>query len=87
MVDLPSEGRTCSKDLCERRSGFTARSKPLLARDDKSSEATCERQSKKVLTHIEVGGKVKLTNVRFRDDIPPEYVCQRIVCRSARRVR
>src|SRR5213083_1448113 len=36
--------------------------------------------------YIEVGGRVKLTNVRFRDDSHLMNVCQRIVSQVGRRV-
>jgi pilus assembly protein CpaF len=55
---------------------------PLLARDDISDIMVngCER------TFIEVGGKVQLTSVRFRDNQQLMNICQRIVSQVGRRV-
>ncbi|MDR3494264.1 MAG: ATPase, T2SS/T4P/T4SS family [Ancalomicrobiaceae bacterium] len=55
---------------------------PLLARDDISDIMVngCDR------TFIEVGGKVQLTSVRFRDNQQLMNICQRIVSQVGRRV-
>ena len=55
---------------------------PLLARDDIADIMVNGSQK----CYIEVGGRVKLTNVRFRDDAHLMNVCQRIVSQVGRRV-
>jgi pilus assembly protein CpaF len=55
---------------------------PLLARDDIADIMVngCDK------TYIEVGGKVQLTNIRFRDNQQLMNICQRIVSQVGRRV-
>ncbi len=55
---------------------------PLLARDD-IADIMVNGADK---TYIEVGGKVQLTNVRFRDNQQLMNICQRIVSQVGRRV-
>src|SRR5690606_40001091 len=55
---------------------------PLLARDDIADIMINGSQR----CYIEVNGRVKLTNVRFRDDAHLMNVCQRIVSQVGRRV-
>jgi pilus assembly protein CpaF len=55
---------------------------PLLARDDIADIMVNGSQK----CYIEVAGKVKLTNVRFRDEAHLMNVCQRIVSQVGRRV-
>jgi pilus assembly protein CpaF len=55
---------------------------PLLARDEISDIMVngCDK------TYIEVGGKVQLTGIRFRDNQQLMNICQRIVSQVGRRV-
>ncbi len=55
---------------------------PLLARDD-IADIMVNGASR---VFIEVGGKVQLTNVRFRDNAQLMNICQRIVSQVGRRV-
>ncbi|MDO9223972.1 MAG: CpaF family protein, partial [Caulobacter sp.] len=55
---------------------------PLLARDDIADVMV--NGANRVF--IEVGGKVQLTNVRFRDNAQLMNICQRIVSQVGRRV-
>src|SRR6202167_3690179 len=67
-------------DICNDVLGFGPL-EPLLARDDiadimVNGPAKC---------FIEVGGKIQLTNVRFRDNAQLMNICQRIVSQVGRR--
>lgn len=55
---------------------------PLLARDDIADVMVNGADR----TFIEVGGKIQLTNVRFRDNQQLMNICQRIVSQVGRRV-
>ena len=55
---------------------------PLLNRDD-IADIMCNGSNR---VFIEVGGKVQLTNVRFRDNSQLMNICQRIVSQVGRRV-
>lgn len=69
------------EDICNDVLGYGPL-EPLLARDDIADIMVNGSQR----CYIEVGGKVKLTNVRFRDDSHLMNVCQRIVSQVGRRV-
>jgi pilus assembly protein CpaF len=69
------------EDICNDVLGYGPL-EPLLARDDISDIMVNGAQR----CYIEVGGKVRLTNVRFRDDSHLMNVCQRIVSQVGRRV-
>ena len=69
------------EDICNDVLGYGPL-EPLLARDDiadimVNGPAKC---------FIEVGGKIQLTNVRFRDNAQLMNICQRIVSQVGRRV-
>jgi pilus assembly protein CpaF len=55
---------------------------PLIARDD-IADIMVNGYEK---TYIEVGGKIQLTNIRFRDNAQLLNICQRIVSQVGRRV-
>ncbi len=55
---------------------------PLLARDDIADIMV----NGAFRTFIEVGGKIQLTNIRFRDNAQLMNICQRIVSQVGRRV-
>src|SRR6202000_3077660 len=55
---------------------------PLLARDDIADIMV----NGAMRTFIEVGGKIQLTNIRFRDNAQLMNICQRIVSQVGRRV-
>jgi len=76
-----SEQEDLLEDICNDVLGYGPL-EPLLARDDISDIMVNGSQK----CYIEVGGKVKLTNVRFRDDAHLMNVCQRIVSQVGRRV-
>ncbi|HEY4199254.1 MAG TPA: CpaF family protein [Devosiaceae bacterium] len=76
-----SEQEDLLEDICNDVLGYGPL-EPLLARDDISDIMVNGSQK----CYIEVGGKVKLTNVRFRDDSHLMNVCQRIVSQVGRRV-
>jgi pilus assembly protein CpaF len=76
-----SEQEDLLEDICNDVLGYGPL-EPLLARDDISDIMVNGSQK----CYIEVSGKVKLTNVRFRDDSHLMNVCQRIVSQVGRRV-
>ncbi|WP_375450136.1 CpaF family protein [uncultured Devosia sp.] len=76
-----SEQEDLLEDICNDVLGYGPL-EPLLARDDISDIMVNGSQK----CYIEVAGRVKLTNVRFRDDAHLMNVCQRIVSQVGRRV-
>jgi pilus assembly protein CpaF len=68
-------------DICNDVLGYGPL-EPLLARDDIADIMVNGAK----LTFIEVGGKIQLTNVRFRDNAQLMNICQRIVSQVGRRV-
>jgi pilus assembly protein CpaF len=68
-------------DICNDVLGFGPL-EPLLARDDIADIMVNGPHR----TFIEVGGKIQLTNVRFRDQSQLMNICQRIVSQVGRRV-
>ena len=68
-------------DICNDVLGYGPL-EPLLARDD-IADIMVNGASR---VFIEVGGKVQLTNVRFRDNAQLLNICQRIVSQVGRRV-
>ena len=76
-----SEQEDLLDDICNDVLGYGPL-EPLLARDD-IADIMVNGPSK---TFIEVGGKIQLTNVRFRDNAQLMNICQRIVSQVGRRV-
>ena len=68
-------------DICNDVLGYGPL-EPLLARDD-IADVMVNGANR---TYIEVGGKIQLTNVRFRDNQQLMNICQRIVSQVGRRV-
>src|ERR1700723_1270385 len=68
-------------DICNDVLGFGP-PEPLLARDDIADIMV----NGPTRCFIEVGGKIQLTNVRFRDSAQLMNICQRIVSQVGRRV-
>jgi pilus assembly protein CpaF len=68
-------------DICNDVLGYGPL-EPLLARDDIADIMV----NGSVKTYIEVGGKIQLTNIRFRDNAQLMNICQRIVSQVGRRV-
>ena len=68
-------------DICNDVLGFGPL-EPLLARDDIADIMV----NGATRTFIEVGGKIQLTNIRFRDNLQLMNICQRIVSQVGRRV-
>ena len=68
-------------DICNDVLGYGPL-EPLLARDDIADIMV----NGAVRVFIEVGGKVQLTNIRFRDNAQLMNICQRIVSQVGRRV-
>jgi pilus assembly protein CpaF len=68
-------------DICNDVLGYGPL-EPLLARDD-IADIMVNGASQ---TFIEVGGKIQITNVRFRDNAQLMNICQRIVSQVGRRV-
>jgi pilus assembly protein CpaF len=68
-------------DICNDVLGFGPL-EPLLARDEIADIMV----NGPTRTFIEVGGKIQLTNVRFRDNAQLMNICQRIVSQVGRRV-
>jgi len=76
-----SEQEDLLDDICNDVLGYGPL-EPLLARDDIADIMINGSQK----CYIEVNGRVKKTNVRFRDDAHLMNVCQRIVSEVGRRV-
>lgn len=76
-----SEQEALLQDICNDVLGYGPL-EPLLARDD-ISDIMVNGSSR---VFIEVGGKIQLTNVRFRDNAQLMNICQRIVSQVGRRV-
>ncbi len=76
-----SEQEALLQDICNDVLGYGPL-EPLLARDDIADIMVNGADR----TFIEVGGKVELTNVRFRDNSQLMNICQRIVSQVGRRV-
>ena len=76
-----SEQESLLQDICNDVLGYGPL-EPLLARDDIADIMV--NGANRVF--IEVGGKIQLTNVRFRDNAQLMNICQRIVSQVGRRV-
>ena len=76
-----SEQEDLLEDICNDVLGYGPL-EPLLNRDD-IADIKVNGASR---TFIEVGGKIQLTNVRFRDNAQLMNICQRIVSQVGRRV-
>ncbi|MEQ1930396.1 MAG: CpaF family protein [Parvularculaceae bacterium] len=76
-----AEQEALLQDICNDVLGYGPL-EPLLARDD-ISDIMVNGASR---VFIEVGGKIQLTNVRFRDNSQLMNICQRIVSQIGRRV-
>ncbi|MFN0024101.1 MAG: CpaF family protein [Parvularculaceae bacterium] len=76
-----AEQESLLQDICNDVLGYGPL-EPLLARDD-ISDIMVNGASR---VFIEVGGKIQLTNVRFRDNSQLMNICQRIVSQVGRRV-
>jgi pilus assembly protein CpaF len=68
-------------DICNDVLGYGPL-EPLLGRDDIADIMV----NGATQTFIEVGGKIQLTNIRFRDNMQLMNICQRIVSQVGRRV-
>jgi pilus assembly protein CpaF len=69
------------EDICNDVLGYGPL-EPLLVRDDIADVMVNGAER----TYIEVGGKIQLTNIRFRDNAQLMNICQRIVSQVGRRV-
>ena len=76
-----SEQEELLDDICNDVLGYGPL-EPLLARDD-IADVMVNGAGR---TYIEVGGKIQLTNIRFRDNQQLMNICQRIVSQVGRRV-
>src|SRR5271167_4473795 len=76
-----SEQEDLLTDICNDVLGYGPL-EPLLARDEIADIMV----NGATRTFIEVGGKIQLTNVRFRDNSQLMNICQRIVSQVGRRV-
>jgi pilus assembly protein CpaF len=76
-----SEQEEMLDDICNDVLGYGPL-EPLLARDDIADIMV----NGAARTYIEVGGKIQLTNIRFRDNAQLMNICQRIVSQVGRRV-
>jgi pilus assembly protein CpaF len=76
-----SEQEELLEDICNDVLGYGPL-EPLLMRDD-IADIMVNGATK---TYIEVGGKIQLTNIRFRDNAQLMNICQRIVSQVGRRV-
>jgi pilus assembly protein CpaF len=76
-----SEQEELLEDICNDVLGYGPL-EPLLMRDD-IADIMVNGAAK---TYIEVGGKIQLTNIRFRDNSQLMNICQRIVSQVGRRV-
>ena len=76
-----SEQESLLEDICNDVLGYGPL-EPLLARDEIADIMV----NGALQTYIEVGGKIQLTNIRFRDNAQLMNICQRIVSQVGRRV-
>ena len=76
-----SEQEELLDDICNDVLGYGPL-EPLLMRDDIADIMV----NGSMKTYIEVGGKIQLTNIRFRDNAQLMNICQRIVSQVGRRV-
>ncbi|MGA3302831.1 MAG: CpaF family protein [Methylovirgula sp.] len=76
-----SEQESLLEDICNDVLGYGPL-EPLLARDEIADIMV----NGALQTYIEVGGKIQLTNIRFRDNSQLMNICQRIVSQVGRRV-
>ncbi|HEV2573326.1 CpaF family protein [Methylocella sp. CPCC 101449] len=76
-----SEQEDLLDDICNDVLGYGPL-EPLLGRDDIADIMVNGATS----TYIEVGGKIQLTSIRFRDNAQLMNICQRIVSQVGRRV-
>src|SRR5579875_2388948 len=76
-----SEQEDLLEDICNDVLGYGPL-EPLLARDEIADIMV----NGAMQTYIEVGGKIQLTNVRFRDNAQLMNICQRMVSQVGRRV-
>ena len=76
-----SEQEDLLSDICNDVLGYGPL-EPLLARDDIADIMV----NGATRTFIEVGGKIQITNIRFRDNSQLMNICQRIVSQVGRRV-
>ena len=81
LVMSISEQEELLEDICNDVLGYGPL-EPLLVRDD-IADIMVNGANR---TYIEVGGKIQLTNVRFRDNAQLLNICQRIVSQVGRRV-
>ena len=81
VVMSVAEQETLLEDICNDVLGYGPL-EPLLARDDIADIMVNGAER----VFIEVGGKVQLTNIRFRDNGQLMNICQRIVSQVGRRV-
>ena len=81
MVLSIAEQEDLLDDICNDVLGYGPL-EPLLGRDDIADIMV----NGSARTFIEVGGKIQLTNVRFRDNAQLMNICQRIVSQVGRRV-
>src|SRR5258708_19251055 len=80
VMSIPEQEQLLT-DICNDVLGYGPL-EPLLARDD-IADIMVNGASR---VFIEVGGKVQLTNIRFRDNAQLMNICQRIVSQVGRRV-
>jgi hypothetical protein len=76
-----AEQEELTQDICNDVLGLGPL-EPLLARDDIADIMV----NGATRTYIEVGGKIQLTSIRFRDNAQLMNICQRIVSQVGRRV-
>jgi pilus assembly protein CpaF len=76
-----SEQEDLLDDICNDVLGYGPL-EPLLARDEIADIMV----NGATQTYIEVGGKIQLTNIRFRDNAQLMNICQRMVSQVGRRV-
>ncbi len=76
-----SEQEDLLEDICNDVLGYGPL-EPLLARDEIADIMV----NGAMQTYIEVGGKLQLTNIRFRDNAQLMNICQRMVSQVGRRV-
>ena len=81
LVMTIAEQEELLDDICNDVLGYGPL-EPLLARDDIADIMVNGAEK----TYIEVGGKIQLTNIRFRDNAQLMNICQRIVSQVGRRV-
>ena len=74
------------QETCSTTSATTCSDTARSSRCSRATKSPISWSMVRLQTYIEVGGKIQLTNIRFRDNAQLMNICQRIVSQVGRRV-